>query len=597
MLKNNALRALLLPRKWLPKPGMKRFFTFANYRRAWLILIVSLTFACLVPLALITIIHQGIVDKAIGQERLLRAERVASNARRTVGNFLLERMDALRYVVNELDLIELSQNEQLEVVLKNLKVGFGGISDLGVIRSDGTQVAYAGAFDLKGRNYKDEQWFQECMENGQYISDVFSGFRGVPHIIISVKSLALSGESFILRTTVDTAKLIEIVRSHQTSDYADIFLINHEGILQTPSIKYGPGDGQHKVQFDLPPYSSRTQAIEIKDFAEGRLVLGYAQVLAGRAKTPFILINIKQEAPFHLIEAKQKNSLDTIWSESKIQVQRIFYISIFLIILIIYLVATFMINRLFMSDSIKANTLKAAERKSQLASVGQLAAGVAHEINNPLAVINEEAGYLMDVIATEESLPEKSELSEHLQSILDSVDRCGSITRQLLVFARQFDLKIMSFHPEDIIADILKFYTKEAAYRNIALQVETVPETPAIVSDKGKFQQVLVNLINNAFQALNDDGVLSIELAPSVPDHVSITVKDTGCGISAENLSKIFDPFFTTKGESEGTGLGLSITYGLVQQLQGKIDVKSTVGEGTTFRMIFPVKIRGEGVS
>jgi two-component system, NtrC family, sensor kinase len=268
-----------------------------------------------------------------------------------------------------------------------------------------------------------------------------------------------------------------------------------------------------------------------------------------------------------------------------------------IVLLIIYLVATFMINRLFMSDSIKAKTLRAAERKTQLASIGHLAAGVAHEINNPLAVINEEAGFLMDIIATEESPPDKSELTEHLQSIVDSVDRCGSITRQLLAFSRQFDLKIMKFHPADIVGDILKFYVKEASYRDITLQVKTAPETPAIVSDKGKFQQILVNLVKNAFQALDDGGVLSVEIEPFSKDAISITVKDTGCGISKENLAKIFDPFFTTKGESEGTGLGLSITYGLVEQLQGKINVNSTVGKGTTFKMIFPVTMQGESKS
>jgi two-component system, NtrC family, sensor kinase len=285
---------------------MKKFFTFTNYRRAWLILILSLAFACLVPLALITAIHQGIVDKAIGLERVLRAERVASNARRTVGNFFLERMDALRYVVSESEYAALSQDEHLGVVLKNLKVGFGGISDLGVIKSDGTQVAYAGDFDLKGRNYRDEQWFQRSMENGQYISEIFSGFRDVPHIILAVRSQSVSGERFILRATIDTARLIETVRSHQTSDYADIFLINHQGILQTPSIKYGPGDGQHKVQFDIPPLSPRTQAVDIKDYSGDRFVLGYANIVAGAAKTPFILVNIKQETPFQLIDTKQK---------------------------------------------------------------------------------------------------------------------------------------------------------------------------------------------------------------------------------------------------------------------------------------------------
>jgi signal transduction histidine kinase len=285
--------------------------------------------------------------------------------------------------------------------------------------------------------------------------------------------------------------------------------------------------------------------------------------------------------------------MGTIWDQSKTQVLLIFYISVFVIMLIVYLSSTYMINRLYMSDSIKAHTLKAAEHKSQLASIGQLAAGVAHEINNPLAVINEEAGYMMDLISMGDVAPDKEELTEHMQSILDSVERCGSITRQLLFFARQFDVKIMSFHPADIISDVLKFFKKEAEYRNITLTVDVSPRTPIIVSDKGKFQQVFVNLINNAFQAMGDNGKLDIEMAPMDPDFVSVIVRDTGCGIPAENLSKIFDPFFTTKGEHEGTGLGLSITYGLMQKLKGKIDVKSKVGTGTTFKLIFPLNIGG----
>ena len=268
-----------------------------------------------------------------------------------------------------------------------------------------------------------------------------------------------------------------------------------------------------------------------------------------------------------------------------------------MILLIVYLAATYMINRLFMSDSIKANTLKAAEHKSQLASIGQLAAGVAHEINNPLAVINEEAGYLMDLISMGDEPPDRAELSEHIQSVLDSVERCGTITRQLLFFARQFDVQIVSFHPADIISDILKFFKKEAEYRNITLSVDVAPKIPVIVSDKGKFQQVFVNLINNAFQAMGDNGSLSIEMSPMEPDMICIMVHDTGCGIPEENLSKIFDPFFTTKGESEGTGLGLSITYGLMQKLKGKIEVKSKVGVGTSFKLIFPLTMQGEKIT
>jgi len=584
MIKKRSTLSFFIPRRWSPRQEMKSYFTFRNYRRVWLILIVSLALTCLAPLSIITVTHQRIVDKAMNVERILRAERVTSNARRSVGNFLAERMDAIRFIVNEVDYEKLSRNDQLENLLKNLKVGFGGISDLGVIKEDGTQVAYVGQFNLNGKNYHNETWFKQCMENGQYISDVFKGFRGVPHIILSVKAKSPSGDFFILRATLDTAKLIQTVRSYQVSDYADLFLINHDGIIQTPSTTYG--DGQQKILFNVPAYSARTHAFEIRDLKGRPFVLGYAYILAGETETPFILIDLKQNAP-----------MGTIWDQSKIKAMRIFYISVFVILLIVFLSSTYMINRLYMSDSIKAHTLKAAEHKSQLASIGQLAAGVAHEINNPLAVINEEAGYMMDLISMGDSPPDNAELTEHMQSILDSVERCGSITRQLLFFARQFDVKIMSFHPADIISDVVKFFKKEAEYRNITLAVDVSPRTPVIVSDKGKFQQVFVNLINNAFQAMEDNGKLDIEIAPLDPDFVSVTVRDTGCGIPDENLSRIFDPFFTTKGEHEGTGLGLSITYGLMQKLKGKIDVKSKVGTGTTFKLIFPLNIEGESKS
>ncbi len=565
---------------------MASYFTFGNYRRVWMTLIVSLSITCLVPLSIITVIHQRNVDTAMNVELLLRAERSASNARRTVGNFLQERMDALRFIVNEVGYEKLNHTEQLKNVLRNLKVGFGGISDLGMIHDDGTQVAYVGEFNLMGRNYRNEKWFKECMDKGQYISDVFKGFRGVPHIILSVKSESPKGEVFILRATLDTAKLIETVSSYKSSEYADIFLINLEGFCQTPSFNYGEGDGLHKAGFSVPPPASRTHALEIKDFKGERFIMAYAYINAGETETPFILINLKRDAP-----------MGTVWDTSKTQAIRIFFVSVFVILLIVYLTSTYMINRLFMSDSIKAGTLRAAEHKSQLASIGQLAAGVAHEINNPLAVINEEAGYLMDLIEMDDAPPEKTELSEHIRSILDSVDRCGTITRQLLFFARQFDVKIMNFHPADILSDVLKFYHKEAEYRNIRLTVDVSPRTPVIVSDKGKFQQVFINLINNAFQAMENNGALSIAIGPMEPDFVTITVSDTGCGIPSENLSRIFDPFFTTKGDSEGTGLGLSITYGLMQKLKGKIDVNSKVGKGTTFTLIFPLDMQGDSTS
>lgn len=303
---------------------MKSYFTFKNYKRVWLILILTLALTCLVPLSIITATHQRIVDKAMNVERILRAERVASNARRSVGNFLQERMDALRFVVSEVEYAKLKRSEHLESILKNLKVGFGGISDLGVINFDGTQIAYVGQFNLIGKVYKNEKWFKQCMEHGQYISDVFKGFRGVPHIILSVKSTSPNGTPYILRATLDTARLIETVSSYQSSDYADLFLINREGAVQTPSSTYGEGNGEIRVKFNVPPFASHTKAYEITDIEGQRFVLGYAYITAGGAETPFILINLKQNAP-----------MGTIWDTSKTKVLRIFYVSVIIILMIV----------------------------------------------------------------------------------------------------------------------------------------------------------------------------------------------------------------------------------------------------------------------
>jgi signal transduction histidine kinase len=192
----------------------------------------------------------------------------------------------------------------------------------------------------------------------------------------------------------------------------------------------------------------------------------------------------------------------------------------------------------------------------------------AHEINNPLALINETAGYVKDQFTIKKQYNKDDELLENIDYILDAVERCGTITRQLLGFARKFDVKIQKVNLNEIISDLLVFYKKEAEYRNVNVYVDIAEDIPEIETDRGKLQQVLLNLVNNAFQALDNGCNLDIKASPESRDRVSITISDNGCGMSQENLSKIFEPFFTTKEKGQGTGLGLAITYALVKKLQ-----------------------------
>jgi signal transduction histidine kinase len=261
---------------------------------------------------------------------------------------------------------------------------------------------------------------------------------------------------------------------------------------------------------------------------------------------------------------------------------------------IITLVSTYMVNQLFLADQSKAETMLKMEQSQQLACIGQLSAGIAHEINNPLALINETTGYLKDLYHYKDTPRDDKEIIELLNDILEAVSRCGTITSQLLGFVRQFDVQISSVNVEQLITGILSFHKKETEYKGIHVTTAIAPDVPDIKTDRGKLQQILLNLINNAFQAIEVNGCLDITVSHLPPNTISIEIKDTGCGISEENLQRIHEPFFSTKKERKGTGLGLSITYGLVKKLQGSIRVESSEGVGTIFTVTLPVKLQKE---
>jgi signal transduction histidine kinase len=264
------------------------------------------------------------------------------------------------------------------------------------------------------------------------------------------------------------------------------------------------------------------------------------------------------------------------------------------IILVITITCTFMVNKLYLADREKAETMAVMEQKNQLASIGELAAGVAHEINNPLALISETAGYVKDLFAINDRYREDKELLEYIDYILEAVERCGTITKQLLGFARKFDVNIQMVNLKAMILEVLNFHNKEAEYRNISVRVDVPQDNLEIETDRGKLQQILLNLVNNAFQAIDNGCCLDIHASTSGADKVGITISDNGCGMPQDNLSKIFEPFFTTKERGKGTGLGLTITYGLVKKLNGDISVESKENEGTTFTITLPTQIHKE---
>jgi signal transduction histidine kinase len=216
---------------------------------------------------------------------------------------------------------------------------------------------------------------------------------------------------------------------------------------------------------------------------------------------------------------------------------------------------------------------------------------VAHEINNPLAIINENAGLIKDLVSIKNEPPAGDRLLRIAETVLKSVERCSTITHRLLGFAKRMDPLIEQIGLGALIEEVLSFQGREAEYRSIAVNVAVPEGLPTIQSDRGQLQQVFLNILSNAFAAVEDGGRIDISLKQEDENTVAVTISDDGPGIPEELIDRVFEPFFSTKADY-GTGLGLSITFGIVEKLGGRIDVQSEVGEGASFTVRLPVTSR-----
>ncbi len=227
----------------------------------------------------------------------------------------------------------------------------------------------------------------------------------------------------------------------------------------------------------------------------------------------------------------------------------------------------------------------------KMEAIGRLAAGVAHEINNPLAVINENAGLMKDLLELSENIEQnKEKFLGTLDVIFESINRCRTITHRLLGFARRTDISYAVIDVNDAVREVIGFLEKEILYRNIHLKLNLKEDLPSVVSDKGQLKQVLLNIINNAVDAVEKGGLIEIFTDIKDENAIRVSVRDNGHGIPEDIIKHIFEPFFTTKEKGKGTGLGLSISYGIMQKMGGTILVESKDGNGTTFIVEIPQK-------
>jgi|WetSurMetagenome_2_1015567.scaffolds.fasta_scaffold07638_2 two-component system, NtrC family, sensor kinase len=506
--------------------------------------------------------------------------------RRIVELFLKERASDLQLLALTHSLAELGEPSNLERIFAVLKREDSYFEDLGFINESGMHVAYVGPYDLMDKDYSVTFWFKGLMGSTVYISDMFMGYRKTPHFIIAIRWLD-GGKNWILRATVETEFLSSLIGGIKLGESGEVYLLNGEGLYQT-NPRFG-GKIMDRSPLPVATFSGES-GVRILDAKEIAVDQAYPSQVVGYAwlKEPHWVLVVKQDYAEAFQDVNHANTLTLVF----------LHLSILAILVVAFITTKHMIKVIRKRDEEAEHLNRQLMQASKLASLGELAAGVAHEINNPLAIILTESQIVRDFTGDYPDLNSefKAELAESLTQVDKQVHRCNDITYNLLRFARRSHAVTEWVDLNACLQEMIGLLEKRGKTKGVEFVTDLQGDLPRVLTDGSQLQQVFVNLAANAIDAHDGKpcGTIRVSTCTSETNQgVEISMADTGSGMPPEVLEKIFDPFFTTKPVGKGTGLGLSISYNIVKELDGVITVHSEVGKGTEFKIILPLRSSG----
>jgi two-component system, NtrC family, sensor kinase len=563
--------------KSVSKEKHSRYYQSLSRNMILTVIIVSIAPMLLVIFLLIYQFNTSYKEKTFAH-----LTELVQKHKQNVDAFLNEKLAIIRFLAANYTVEQLNNRKFLQEQLLMLRKDYGNVFvDLGLISSSGRQLAYAGPYDLVNADYSGAEWFKKATNLNYDISDVFTGLRGTPHFIVSVK---ISGEDdfYLVRATVDFEAFNYLVQNFRVGKTGFAFILNKTGQFQTnTTVDFKPCQSCYAVFREAIEKTKKNILLTQRVDESGHEQLF---TVASMKNGEWLLV-VQQQA-----------------SDAFAELHRMIYIAAFIfmvggisIILMAFLTSKRMVRRVRRADVEKEKMNEQVIETGKMASLGELAAGIAHEINNPVAIMVEEAGWIGDLLE-EEDLKETQNLEEFkraLNQINTQGKRCKEITHKLLSFARKTDSTIKDVHVNELVAELVSLSAQMAKYNKVTIETDLQEDLPFITISPSEMQQVLLNLINNALDAMEKTGgaiKISTKISKLEKDHIVIIVEDNGPGIPEANLPRIFDPFFTTKPVGKGTGLGLAICYGIINKIGGKIDVHSKVNEGTRFRIWIPIQ-------
>ena len=512
-----------------------------------------------------------------------KIRRVAEGHSQLIDSFLHERMADLQLIMDTYGYDRLANQSTVDQVYANLQKMGTAFVDLSVFNEEGVHVAYHGPFQLLGKIYREWFWYKEVVKEGRYISDMFLGYRKLPHIVIALRQQRPVG-TWVIRATIDSDYFTNWVGNIRIGKTGEAYLLNKEGQFQTQPRSGG------KLMAEDPDASKYIMAHEGTRIFAGEDSTGERYLYA--------TVWLKEKDWLLVVRQAEADAFSALRTATYLAIVSAILGAIGIVSLAFYVTGR-IIGRMEKMDAEKGQLSRQLIVAERLAELGEMSAGFAHEINNPLQIIRSEQT-LVEMILGEMRDRGDVQASEDLDQVFDSirqiqvqVDRCGQITRGILNFARREEPLLQTCDFRSFIPQVIGLVERKAGVSGIAIRQDIAADTPALRADPGQLQQVMLNLFNNAMDAIaakhgSAGGEIVIGVRPSGDGLVEITVTDNGSGISPDNLARVFTPFFTTKAVGKGTGLGLAVCYGIINHMGGTIQVSSTPGEGTTFTIQLP---------